>query len=87
MQKYRFVHDHTYFTGVEGGFQTDDKKFTFEENNSVVVLPDWKIFPLPDPELPQIVSTFVLYSPQLSDIFTSVKYFHLKPRNLACVLE
>lgn len=41
--------------GVEGGFQTDDKKFTFEENNSVVVLPGWKIFPLPDPELPQIV--------------------------------
>lgn len=41
--------------GVEGGFQTDDKKFTFEEHNSVVVLPDWKIFPLPDPELPEIV--------------------------------
>ena len=44
-----------FFPGVEGGFQTDEKKFTFEENNSVVVLPDWKIFPLPDPELPQIV--------------------------------
>lgn len=45
-----------WFAGVEGGFQTDDKKFLFEEHNSVVVLPDWKIFPLPDPELPEIVS-------------------------------
>ncbi|KAL4221190.1 Ubiquitin carboxyl-terminal hydrolase 5 [Mactra antiquata] len=45
--------------GVEGGFQTDDKKFTFEETNSVVVLPDWKMFPLPDPELPEIVQMSV----------------------------
>lgn len=45
--------------GVEGGFQTDDKKFTFEEHNSVVVLPDWKIFPLPDPDLPQLVQMSV----------------------------
>ena len=50
------MHFFSLFTGVEGGFQTDDKKFSFVEHNSVVVLPDWKIFPLPDPELPEIVS-------------------------------
>lgn len=45
--------------GVEGGFQTDDKKFAFEEHNTVVVMPDWKVFPLPDPELPEIVQMSV----------------------------
>ncbi|XP_053379534.1 ubiquitin carboxyl-terminal hydrolase 5-like [Mercenaria mercenaria] len=45
--------------GLEGGFQTDEMKFVFEENNSVVVLPDWKVFPLPDPELPEIVQMSV----------------------------
>ncbi|XP_052819393.1 ubiquitin carboxyl-terminal hydrolase 5-like [Mya arenaria] len=45
--------------GVEGGFHTDDKKFSFEEHNSVVVLPGWEKFPLPNPELPEIVQMAV----------------------------
>ena len=48
-------------TGLEGGFQTDEKKFKFEEHNSVVVLPDWKIFPLIDQNLPDIVSCISVF--------------------------
>jgi hypothetical protein len=63
--------------GVEGGFQTDDKKFTFEEHNSVVVLPDWKIFPLPDPELPEIVSFITVISFSFTEIIWKLDYVAL----------
>ncbi|XP_052286427.1 ubiquitin carboxyl-terminal hydrolase 5-like isoform X2 [Dreissena polymorpha] len=45
--------------GVEGGFQTDEKKIKFEEHNSVVVLPGWETFSLPNQDLPEIVQMSV----------------------------
>ncbi|KAK7487678.1 hypothetical protein BaRGS_00021097 [Batillaria attramentaria] len=39
--------------GVEGGFQVDDKKFVFEEQTAVVVLPQWHEISLPNPDLPE----------------------------------
>ncbi|KAK6177619.1 hypothetical protein SNE40_015681 [Patella caerulea] len=41
--------------GVEGGFQVDDKSFKFEEETSIVVLPDWTVIPLPNRDLPDMV--------------------------------
>ncbi|XP_055958187.1 ubiquitin carboxyl-terminal hydrolase 5 [Patella vulgata] len=41
--------------GVEGGFQVDDKSFRFEEETSIVVLPDWTIIPLTNTDLPDMV--------------------------------
>lgn len=43
------------FLGVEGGFQTDDKKFEFEEVTSIVILPQWLEVPFPDAQLPDEV--------------------------------
>ena len=43
-------------TGVEGGFQVDDFKVVFDEQLSVVILPDWLEVQLPNADLPQIVS-------------------------------
>ena len=40
------------FTGVEGGFETDEKKYEVEEINSIVVLPEWTEITLPNPDLP-----------------------------------
>jgi len=63
--------------GVEGGFQTDEKRFTFQEHNSVVVLPGWDNFPLPNPELPEIVSfVFSLMIKGLMEIY--FEGFYLK---------
>ncbi|XP_013417871.1 ubiquitin carboxyl-terminal hydrolase 5 [Lingula anatina] len=45
--------------GVEGGFAVDEKKYDFEEHNSVVVLPDWTKIPLPNTEIPDMVSLSV----------------------------
>jgi ubiquitin carboxyl-terminal hydrolase 5/13 len=44
--------------GVEGGFDPDSGKNTFEyeESYSVVVLPDFVSIPWPDSQLPEIVS-------------------------------
>ena len=42
--------------GVEGGFQVDEKKFVFEEELSVVVLPQWHEVKLPNLDLPEVVS-------------------------------
>ena len=39
-------------TGVEGGFEVDEKKYEYEENNAVMLLPDWTSFPLPNKDLP-----------------------------------
>ena len=41
---------------MEGGFDVDDKKYEFEDQNSIVLLPDWTVFPLTDPNLPGAVS-------------------------------
>ena len=41
--------------GVAGGFQTDEKKFEFEETTSIVVLPQWEQIPLPNNDLPMLV--------------------------------
>nr|KAG5700196.1 hypothetical protein BaRGS_011039 [Batillaria attramentaria] len=45
--------------GVEGGFQVDDKKFVFEEQTAVVVLPQWHEISLPNPDLPEQVQLSV----------------------------
>ena len=41
--------------GVPGGFNPDEKKFEFVEENAVVVMPDFKSFPLDDPDIPLAV--------------------------------
>lgn len=49
--------------GVEGGFDTDEPKYDIEEQNTVVVLPEWKVLQLDDPTLPPQVmlsNTFVM---------------------------
>lgn len=48
--------------GVEGGFNPDanKKRYEYEEHNSVVILPAFTTIPLPNPELPEIVSTLFL---------------------------
>lgn len=45
--------------GVEGGFNPDEKKFEFEEHNSIVVLPSWTVIPLTDPSIPDMVQVAV----------------------------
>ncbi|CAH1772608.1 unnamed protein product [Owenia fusiformis] len=40
--------------GVEGGFDVDDKKYTVEEVNSIVVLPEWTVIPLPTTDIPMM---------------------------------
>lgn len=40
---------------VEGGFDSNETKFEFEDENSVVILPEWKVLPLPDDKLPGMV--------------------------------
>lgn len=44
--------------GVEGGFNPDanKKKFEYEDTNSVVILPAFDVIPLPNPDLPELVS-------------------------------
>ena len=42
-------------TGVEGGFNVDDKQFEFEETHSIVVLPEWTTIPLPCQDIPDMV--------------------------------
>lgn len=44
--------------GVEGGFNPDanKKRYEYEEHNSVVVLPDFDVIPLPNTDLPELVS-------------------------------
>lgn len=43
--------------GVEGGFNPDanKKRYEYEEFNSVVVLPNFDVIPLPNPDLPELV--------------------------------
>ncbi|ESP01113.1 hypothetical protein LOTGIDRAFT_238331 [Lottia gigantea] len=41
--------------GVEGGFHVDDKSYRFEEETSIVVLPNWTVIPFPNTELPDLV--------------------------------
>jgi len=38
--------------GVEGGFSLDEKNYTYDEDNSIVVLPEWTKIPLTDPNIP-----------------------------------
>ena len=38
--------------GVPGGFNPDEKKYEFVEENSVVLMPGFKSFPLDDPDIP-----------------------------------
>ena len=49
--------------GVEGGFNPDvaNKKYEYEEQNSVVILPGFDVLAWPNPDLPEIVgrSTFI----------------------------
>jgi len=47
--------------GMEGGFNPDagKKKYEYEEHNSIVVLPDFDKFPLPNPELPELIQQSV----------------------------
>ena len=46
--------------GVDGGFDiTDKNKHEFDEINSIVILPQFAVIPLPNPELPeQVLSHF-----------------------------
>lgn len=41
---------------VEGGYDSNETQYEFEDENSVVVLPEWKVFPLPDDKLPGMVT-------------------------------
>nr|XP_045604809.1 ubiquitin carboxyl-terminal hydrolase 5-like [Procambarus clarkii] len=47
--------------GVEGGFNPDanKKKYEYKEHNSVVILPDFDVIPLPNADLPEIVQQSV----------------------------
>ncbi|XP_071530213.1 ubiquitin carboxyl-terminal hydrolase 5 isoform X2 [Panulirus ornatus] len=47
--------------GVEGGFNPDanKKRYEYEEHNSLVILPDFDVIPLPNPDLPEIVQQSV----------------------------
>ena len=42
-------------TGVEGGFDLTGKKYEYEDNNSIVVLPDWTSYAYPSQDLPDVV--------------------------------
>ncbi|GFS10810.1 ubiquitinyl hydrolase 1, partial [Elysia marginata] len=49
--------------GVEGGFQTDEKRFEFEEKTSIVVLPQWYEVPFPSDKISdqlQLSATMIL---------------------------
>ncbi|CAG5125346.1 unnamed protein product [Candidula unifasciata] len=49
--------------GVEGGFQTDEKRFEFEERASIVVLPQWFEIPYPSDGIPdqvQLSATMIM---------------------------
>lgn len=50
--------------GVEGGFNPDanKKRYEYEEFNSVVVLPNFDVIPLPNPDLPELVRTVFRYT-------------------------
>ncbi|KAL8584111.1 hypothetical protein ACOMHN_011726 [Nucella lapillus] len=45
--------------GVEGGFQVEDKKYVFEEQLGVVMLPGLMEVPLPNIDLPEVVQLSV----------------------------
>ncbi|KAF6037548.1 USP5 [Bugula neritina] len=40
---------------VEGGFDSNETKYTVEEHKSVVVLPEWKVLALSDEQMPPLV--------------------------------
>ena len=40
---------------VEGGYDSTDTQYEFKDENSVVVLPEWTRFTLPDDKLPGMV--------------------------------
>ena len=50
---------------VEGGYDTTDTQYKFEDENSVVVLAEWTMFTLPDNKLPGMVRLLLL-SPLIS---------------------
>lgn len=41
--------------GLEGGFNVNAKKYEFEEHNSIVLLPDFNVIPLPCTDLPDSI--------------------------------
>jgi len=43
--------------GVEGGFESDanQKKYTYEEMNSIVILPEFAEIPITNADLPEVV--------------------------------
>ncbi|BFZ23849.1 hypothetical protein BsWGS_26888 [Bradybaena similaris] len=45
--------------GVEGGFQTDEKRFEFEEKTAIVILPQWHEIALPHEGIPDQVQLSV----------------------------
>ena len=53
------------FVDVQGGFDSNDSKYETEDVNSLVVLPEWKEFPLPDESLPPMVG-LIYVLPSLS---------------------
>ncbi|XP_012943911.1 ubiquitin carboxyl-terminal hydrolase 5 [Aplysia californica] len=49
--------------GVEGGFQTDEKRFEFEEKTSITILPQWHEIAFPNPQIPdqaQLSATMIM---------------------------
>lgn len=48
--------------GIEGGFDVKDNRPQFDEVTSVVVLPQFAVISLPNPDLPEIVMSFSLSS-------------------------
>ena len=88
--------------GVEGGFQVDEKKFVFEEELAVVMLPQWYEVKLPNIELPEVVSDnvftavlcdtlfFTEQSAKQADVITHLKHqqmsFHMCVRFFCFVL-
>lgn len=43
---------------MEGGFDLDDNKFELDEQNCIVVLPEWTEISVSDPQLPGEVGIF-----------------------------
>uniref|UniRef100_A0A7S0NC19 Ubiquitin carboxyl-terminal hydrolase n=1 Tax=Hanusia phi TaxID=3032 RepID=A0A7S0NC19_9CRYP len=45
--------------GVEGGFQVDEELFDYEKSNFLALLPDRVLIPLPNQELPELISMVI----------------------------
>ena len=54
--------------GVEGGFDTGEEKFEYEKTNFLALMPDKILIPLPQQELPELISMVVEGIMKASDL-------------------